>query len=259
MWNVDARSFARSRLVEGVDERVIASLLASVEANDTLAHMAKAKVKTRPPAKAKAKAKPRPTLRRARAKQSQADRVVTAAAADKLVGKKWFGGYTDQVSIVERPVLTDFDGQARGDGGGGAEYVVFEGGLEVRGPLVVGNCRSIYIVHGDLLAGSIVAGDAVFVVTGKVTVRDSLVRLRNEGIFLDGKEEPPAIKCPLLLWYDRNARELTLVRDGTRTVGEREIAELLAPAYSELDMDERRLKPRKILTAIAAGEPIFKA
>jgi hypothetical protein len=183
---------------------------------------------------------------------------IAAGAADKLVGAKWFAGYTSVVGVVEARTLAELDGEQRGDAHRGAEFVIFKNGLVVAGDVRVGNYHSVYVVLGDLQARSIVSGDAVFIVTGDVTVSDHVLHFRNEGLFLRGTEKLPAIRCPLIFWFDRNKRETVLKRDGSTIVGDVAIAALLASYYSELDMDEIQLKPRRITDALADGKLIFK-
>ena len=101
---------------------------------------------------------------------------ISARAADREIGKRWFQPYAKTVEIEDRlRVRGTFEDP-------GNRYVLFRNGLQIMGTLRLGSgSRSIYVVLGDLRAKSIVLGDAVLVVTGRV--RAKIVHKPNEGIF----------------------------------------------------------------------------
>jgi hypothetical protein len=164
------------------------------------------------------------------------------------------------VLMEQKITLASFDGEQQGDESGGPEFVVFDQGLSVKGAMRLGNHHSIYVVLGDLEAGSIETGDAVLYVSGKVKASRYLLNFNNEGIFQIGGTQKlsAAISCPLIFWHDRTKRETILQRDGSTVVGAASISAQLKDVYVEIDMDEPVLKTRLICEALRKGKTIFK-
>jgi hypothetical protein len=194
-----------------------------------------------------------------------ATRKISVREADAMAGDAWFEGYTTDVVVHDDPVvLSEFDAEARARESGQAEMILFAGGLTVNGPMSLGSdVHSIYVVLGDLHVGSLELGDAVLVVTGRVTAARYLFCARHEGVFrvgpevelpddapLSASDEPPALlDAPIVVWFNRGSREFTvLVRAADGAVASR--PDLLLHA-DLVDLDE--FSARRARTALRAG------
>jgi hypothetical protein len=181
---------------------------------------------------------------------------LSAAEADARLSDSWFEGYCNEVAVHEAPVTVDeFDAAQRLEEQGDTEYILFAGGLTVRGTLDLGSdVHSIYAVIGSLRAKRLVLGDAILVVDGSVHVDEMLFGPRGEGLFeVAGHQvepEPEAllahVQAPLIVLYDR--------RCGEYVVREHGAARQLAPGLVDADgyMDPQTLRER-----LLAGESVL--
>jgi hypothetical protein len=177
---------------------------------------------------------------------------ISPVEADQRVGNSWFSGYANAVELVAEPVVV-----AQRPPADGAEYVIYDRGLTVKGTLDLGSdVHSIIVVRGTLAAKRVILGDAVLVVTERVIARDWVFGPRNEGLFdvgghqIEGNAERllAAIDAPVVAIFDRNRREFALRdRGAARTAAD------LVPDV--LDMDE--VDQRKLRDRLVAGKPVF--
>ena len=147
---------------------------------------------------------------KARVPRAPREGQLTAAAADRRAGARWFQGYAD---VVEHAREERIEGDLRIE----RRHVLFDGDLVVTGALRLGDSRSIVVVRGDLEVGKLEIGDDVLAVIGRVIAHGGIVSRPNEGIFSVHGEQRPAkqlrwLRTPSYRAYDPEARAMVVYR-----------------------------------------------
>lgn len=184
------------------------------------------------------------------------ERSLSAEEVDLMIGRTWFsqeGAPAGDVTVHDQRVtLPELDAEQRASELGHAERRLFVDGLRVEGPVRLGRgVRAIYVVLGELRAGSIELGDGVLAVSGRVSADDYVYLPRTEGTFAVGPDATsddatvpalPPVQAPLVLWYDPRRRADLVFRMGAKAL-ERVATADLPPALKELyDADGESFK-----------------
>jgi hypothetical protein len=195
---------------------------------------------------------------------------IDSSSADRLVQGNWFQDNTKEVTLVEdQTEFNSFDGERRGDNNKGPEFIIFKGDIQIKGDVRVGDYHSVYVFLGNLEANSFENGDAVFIVSGQLKLKNYFLKLQSDGIFMDGHTDwddqddenpgPRAIQAPILFWHNPLKRHTYLYKDGKKIAKDtNEMAAYLKPEFFKKDMDELFLVKDKLKNALRKNEIIFK-
>lgn len=180
---------------------------------------------------------------------------IEAQEADLIFPGDWFGDYTSEVELVDEKVEVEtFED-------GPDEFVIFSKGLNPKKIDLSNNYRSIYAVSGEVETGTMVLGDAVFVINGVLTVNEWLFLPSTNGIFqvngeqFDNQNEAvfKHVICPLIVAFDRLDREFSIYKNVNNDYIKVDTADLI-----EEVLDDGEIDGASVLEHLQAQKSIFK-